>query len=97
MIKKITEIAPAVAMMSAICVFVIGFYASQAVAEHDEAPKSHPVIKASVKVIESNHNLLKQKLILTQVQNTLEHKDIRQDIERIITALQRIEGKIDAL
>ena len=97
MIKRVSDVAPALGIIAAIISVAIAFYAGQAIAAHDESSESHAKLKSDLQNTHSNLDLFQLKLEqnseifeLVQTQNKADH-------ERIFTALTRISDKLDEL
>jgi len=95
MINRLSEIAPAVGIIAAATAAVIGFYAGQAVAEHNSNITSHPSISFSIKSNRSKIDLLDQRLTLNQQRNDEAHQRSEKAQVRILDALVRIDEKLD--
>ena len=100
-LRKITEVLPALALFGTIVGFVVGFYASQAVADHDAGDKSHAVMMAFLtsKIQENTSKATLQlaKYELTKEQDIKTHAAIEKKFDRVLTVLDRMESKIDDL
>ena len=69
-LEKISKIAPAVTIVAMFATFVIGYYTSEAVADHDDLEKPH-LISASVHDKDADAHLLMQRKLLAQIAEDL--------------------------
>ncbi len=97
MMKRFSDIAPALGIIAAVISVAIAFYAGQAIAAHDSSDQSHPEIKSNIQETQAKLDLYQLKLEqnsaifeLVQTQNKADH-------ERIFSALERISDKLDNL
>ena len=97
MMKRFSDIAPALGIIAALISVAIAFYAGQAIAAHDDNEESHPKLKSELQETRAEIKLLSVTLEknteigeLIQTQNKADH-------ERISAALDRIAEKLDEL
>ena len=97
MMKRFSDIAPALGIIAAVISVAIAFYAGQAIAAHDEGEQSHPKIKSEIQNTHAKLELFQLKLEQNSTIYELVQTQNKADHERIFNALERISDKLDNL
>ncbi len=91
MMKKLSEYAPAIGIVSAALAAFIGMYAGYAVAEHNDSEKSHPALVQAIRDNKAEIKLVSQKLDLQQLRNDDAHESLEENQERMLNIMLQVQ------
>lgn len=95
MMKKVSEYIPLVTILSAAGAGIIAFFATQAVAEHNEKTEVHTIITQQIRDNAKDIDAQQKVWVVMQVNNDLAHATMAKAQDRMIVLLDRMELKLD--
>ena len=95
MMKEMSKYVPAITVLSAIGAGTIAFFATQAVAEHNEKVEVHTVITQQIRDNAKDITAQQKVWVVMQVNNDKAHENMAKAQDRMILLLDRMEMKLD--